>query len=118
MAISNFRRSEEILGNTNFERAKRVNEKSKIAFVIEKISIEFSPTIGQVEKINFYLDRENANMFYAIKPKNIKYLRLKLENLINQQLVEDKIIFGYMYAERFFYIGDKLIFKWKNEIRI
>lgn len=85
---------------------------------MEKISyIDINPKVGKVEFIEFYLDPNYESAFYSISPEKLKYLRPKLENLINK-FEQTESSYGHKYAERSFFIVDKLIFSWKNEAKI
>ena len=94
------------------------NEIGKVDYVVEKISyIDINPKVGKVEFIEFYLDPNYESAFYSISPEKFMYLRPHLENLINK-FEQTESSYGHKYAERSFFIGDKLIFSWKNEAKI
>ena len=96
----------------------RNDELTKVNYVIEKIShIEVIPNIGKVEYIDFYLNSEDESAFYAISPEHLKRLRPKLDALANK-FEQNEMSYGHKYAERRFFIGDNLIFNWKNEVKI
>lgn len=96
----------------------RDEEISKVDLVISKLShIEIIPEIGKIDYIYFYLREEDEKLFYSIPPEYLKRLRPKLEILVNQ-LAKNESSYGHQYAERQFYIGDKLIFKWQKDVRI
>ena len=87
-------------------------------FIVENLScIDVQPPKGKAEYINFYLGQDNESAFYAVSPEHIKRLRPKLEQ-ITHTFEQTKNSYGHNYAERRFYIGDKLIFRWKNEVKI
>lgn len=96
----------------------RDDEIAKVDYIVEKLShIDVSPKVGKVEFIDFHLDPSDESAFYAISPEYLKRLRPKLENLVNQFEQTDSS-YGHKYAERRFFIGDKLIFSWQNEVKI
>lgn len=96
----------------------RNDELYKMDNVVQKIeSIDIFPVTGKVESINFFLNENDESLFYAIPPSYLKRLRKKLE-LLAKNFKESDLSYGYQYAERHFYIGNKLIFSWKNEINL
>lgn len=96
----------------------RYDELNKVNYVVEKISrIDVIPNIGKVEYIDFYLNLEDESTFYAISPEHLKRLRPKLDALANK-FEQNEISYGHKYAERRFFIGENLIFNWKNEVKI
>lgn len=96
----------------------RNDELTKIDLVVEKLDyVTTIPKMGKVEIIQFHLNQEDEKLFYSISPEYLKRLRPKLECLVNQ-LEQNDTTYGHQYAERQFYIGDKLIFKWQKEVNI
>ncbi|MFA9499716.1 DUF805 domain-containing protein [Mannheimia sp. E30BD] len=88
-----------------------------IDLVLQNIGQFCSPPIGRIESINFRMSEENERYFYAIPPERMKKLRQRLE-ILAKRLQDDEDSYGYLYAERRFYIGDKLMFSWSNEVKI
>ncbi|MFA9488175.1 MULTISPECIES: DUF805 domain-containing protein [unclassified Mannheimia] len=88
-----------------------------IDLVLQNMGQFCSPPIGRIESINFRISEENERYFYAIPPESVKKLRQRLE-ILAKRLQDDEDSYGYLYAERRFYIGDKLMFSWSNEVKI
>lgn len=88
-----------------------------IDLVLQNMEQFCSPNMGKIESINFRMNEENERYFYAIPPEKVKKLRQRLE-IIAKQLQDNESCYGYLYAERRFYIGNKLIFSWSNKVRI
>lgn len=99
-------------------RHLRGDEICKVDYIVERIShIDISPKIGKAEYIKFYLDPNDESAFYAISPKYLKQLRPRLEKLASK-FEQTESSYGHKYAERSFFIGETLIFSWKNEVKI
>ena len=97
---------------------RRGDEIRKVDYIVERIShIDISPKIGKAEFIKFYLDPNDESAFYAISPEYLKQLRPRLEKLANK-FDQTESTYGYKYAERSCFIGETLIFSWKNEVKI
>lgn len=90
---------------------------TEIDIVLQKIEINVSPLINKVESINFQLNELDERLFYGISPENVKKLRKRLEVLADR-LQDNDTSYGYKYAVRNFYIGDKIIFSWQKEIKL
>lgn len=92
-------------------------ELDKVDRLIERVSYSENPEIGKVETIHFHLSQADESLFYAIPPKYIKRLRTKLEKML-QSVPDTTTSYGRQYAERQFWIGNQLIFSWKNEVKV
>lgn len=88
-----------------------------IDLVLQNMVQFCNPNSGRIESINFRMSEDNERYFYAIPPEKVKKLRQRLE-IIAKRLQDDENNYGYLYAERRFYIGDKLMFSWSNEVKI
>lgn len=92
-------------------------ELDKVDRLIELVSYSENPEVGKVEIVCFHLSQADESLFYAIPPKYIKRLRTKLEKIL-QSVPDTTTSYGRQYAERQFWIGNQLIFSWKNEVKV
>lgn len=92
-------------------------ELDKVDRLVERITYSENPEIGKVEIVCFHLSQADESLFYAIPPKYIKRLRTKLEKML-QSVPDTTASYGRQYAERQFWIGNQLIFSWKNEVKV
>ncbi|MFD0965515.1 DUF805 domain-containing protein [Seminibacterium arietis] len=99
------------------EKAKITEQKAranpKIDLVLQYIKQYSTPNVGRVKSIDFRLNEENERYFYAISPVEVEQLRRCLE-ILAKKLEDDENCYGYLYAKRCFYIGDRLIFSWSS----
>lgn len=104
------------------EKAKKAEQQAltnptDIDLVLQKLEINVYPPTNKVESINFHLNELDERLFYQISPKNVKKLRKRLE-ILADRLQDNEISYGHKYAERRFYIGEKIIFSWQKEIKL
>lgn len=92
-------------------------ELDKVDRLVERITYSENPEIGKVEVVRFHLSQADESLFYAIPPKYLKRLRAKLEKML-QSVPDTTASYGRQYAERQFWIGNQLIFSWKNEVKV
>nr|WP_236650896.1 DUF805 domain-containing protein [Mannheimia pernigra] len=88
-----------------------------IDLVLQNMEQFCSPHIGRIESINFRMNEEYERYFYSIPPKKVKKLRQRLE-IIAKRLQDNEDSYGYLYAERRFYIGEKLMFSWSHKVKV
>ncbi|MDG4953659.1 hypothetical protein [Actinobacillus equuli] len=90
---------------------------TEIDLMLQHLEQSTFPDVGRVRSINFVMKEENERYFYAISLEKVGKLRKRLGILANR-LKDNEKSYGFLYAERNFYIGDRLIFSWKNEVNI
>ncbi|MDO4431573.1 MAG: hypothetical protein Q4B95_09885 [Lonepinella koalarum] len=97
------------------KKEKTYKELDKVNALLDVLKIyPLSIESGKIAEIHIVLDKNNERLFYEINPKYLPFISNSIDNIIENTRNPNQ--YGYDYARRIFFIGDKKILEWAKDI--